>query len=49
MLHGAGWWYADGVLRPKLVTAFLAVDPCTVENGALQVRCDATVLHTCAK
>jgi hypothetical protein len=32
-----GYWYQNGVLLPDLVTAFIAVDPCTIENGCLQV------------
>lgn len=32
-----GYWYANGVLTPNLVSAFIAVDPCTRENGCLQI------------
>ncbi|MEX1250617.1 MAG: phytanoyl-CoA dioxygenase family protein [Hyphomonas sp.] len=32
-----GYWYQNGVLRPDLCSAFIAVDPCTRENGCLQV------------
>jgi ectoine hydroxylase len=32
-----GYWYQNGVLFPDLVSAFIAVDPCTRENGCLQV------------
>jgi hypothetical protein len=32
-----GYWYQNGVLQPLLTSVFLAVDPCTVENGCLQV------------
>ena len=32
-----GYWYQNGVLFPHLCSAFLAVDPCTRENGCLQV------------
>ncbi|QEG01765.1 1-deoxypentalenic acid 11-beta-hydroxylase [Stieleria maiorica] len=32
-----GYWYANGVLTPNLVSAFIAVDPATRENGCLQV------------
>ncbi|WP_182870955.1 phytanoyl-CoA dioxygenase family protein [Rhodopirellula sp. JC639] len=32
-----GYWYANGVLTPNLVSAFIAVDPATPENGCLQV------------
>ncbi len=32
-----GYWYQNGVLRPLLTSAFVAVDPCTRENGCLQV------------
>ncbi|WP_443747165.1 phytanoyl-CoA dioxygenase family protein [Asticcacaulis solisilvae] len=32
-----GYWYQNGVLRPDLCSAFIAIDPCTRENGCLQV------------
>ncbi|MBA4186952.1 MAG: phytanoyl-CoA dioxygenase family protein [Planctomycetaceae bacterium] len=32
-----GYWYQNGVLEPLLTSVFIAVDPCTVENGCLQV------------
>jgi hypothetical protein len=32
-----GYWYQNGVLFPDLTSAFIAVDPCTRENGCLQV------------
>src|SRR3954454_3413132 len=32
-----GYWYQNGVLFPDLVSVFIAVDPCTKENGCLQV------------
>jgi len=32
-----GYWYQNGLLRPLLASAFVAVDPCTRENGCLQV------------
>ncbi|MGB1925488.1 MAG: phytanoyl-CoA dioxygenase family protein [Rubripirellula sp.] len=32
-----GYWYQNGVLTPNLVSAFIAVDPATKENGCLQV------------
>lgn len=32
-----GYWYQNGVLFPDLVSVFLAIDPCTRENGCLQV------------
>lgn len=32
-----GYWYQNGVLFPELVSAFIAVDPCTRENGCVQV------------
>src|SRR3954469_2218248 len=32
-----GYWYQNGVLRPLLTSVFLAVDPCTRQNGCLQV------------
>ena len=32
-----GYWYSNGVLTPNLVSAFIAVDPATGQNGCLQV------------
>jgi ectoine hydroxylase len=32
-----GYWYQNGVLEPLLTSVFIAVDPCTRENGCLQV------------
>src|SRR5947207_5127524 len=32
-----GYWYHNGVLGPLLTSVFLAVDPCTRQNGCLQV------------
>ncbi len=32
-----GYWYQNGVLWPDLVSVFIAADPCTIENGCLQV------------
>lgn len=32
-----GYWYQNGVLQPLLVSAFIAVDPSTMQNGCLQV------------
>jgi len=32
-----GYWYQNGVLQPLLVSAFIAVDPSTRQNGCLQV------------
>ncbi len=32
-----GYWYSNGVLTPNLVSAFIAVDRATQENGCLQV------------
>src|SRR3954465_5997673 len=32
-----GYWYQNGVLQPLLTSIFLAVDPCTRQNGCLQV------------
>ncbi|MBL6725833.1 MAG: phytanoyl-CoA dioxygenase family protein [Rubripirellula sp.] len=32
-----GYWYQNGVLTPNLVSAFIAVDSATKENGCLQV------------
>ncbi len=32
-----GYWYQNGVLFPLLTSVFIAVDPCTKQNGCLQV------------
>lgn len=32
-----GYWYKNGVLRPDLITVFIAMDPCTKVNGGLQL------------
>lgn len=32
------YWYKNGVLRPDLVTVFIAMDKCAKVNGGLQVR-----------
>ncbi len=32
-----GYWYQNGILTPNMVSAFIAVDPATRENGCLQV------------
>jgi ectoine hydroxylase len=32
-----GYWYSNAVLTPNLVSAFIAVDPATRDNGCLQV------------
>ncbi|MGE5645192.1 MAG: phytanoyl-CoA dioxygenase family protein [Acidobacteriota bacterium] len=32
-----GYWYQNGVLFPLLMSAFIAVDPATRENGCMQV------------
>jgi ectoine hydroxylase-related dioxygenase (phytanoyl-CoA dioxygenase family) len=32
-----GYWYANGCLFPKMSTCLMALDPCTVRNGCLQV------------
>jgi hypothetical protein len=32
-----GYWYHNAVLLPLLTSVFIAVDPCTRENGCLQV------------
>jgi ectoine hydroxylase len=32
-----GYWYQNGVLFPDLVSVFIAADPCTRQNGCLQV------------
>jgi ectoine hydroxylase-related dioxygenase (phytanoyl-CoA dioxygenase family) len=32
-----GYWYQNAVLAPLLTSVFIAVDPCTRENGCMQV------------
>lgn len=32
-----GYWYQNGCLFPQMASLFIAVDPCTRENGCLQV------------
>jgi len=32
-----GYWYGDGFLFPRMMSAFVALDEATVENGCLQV------------
>jgi ectoine hydroxylase-related dioxygenase (phytanoyl-CoA dioxygenase family) len=32
-----GYWYQNGCLYPDMASVFIAIDPCTQENGCLQV------------
>lgn len=32
-----GYWYQNGCLFPDMLSVFIAIDPCTRENGCLQV------------
>ncbi len=32
-----GYWYQNGILKPDLCSAFIAIDRCTRDNGCLQV------------
>ena len=32
-----GYWYDQGFLFPNMISAFIALDPCTIENGCLRV------------
>jgi ectoine hydroxylase len=32
-----GYWYKNGCLFPDMLSVFIAVDPCTVQNGCMQV------------
>jgi hypothetical protein len=41
-----GYWYQNGVLLPLLTSVFVAVDPCTRENGCLQVIRES---HKCGR
>ena len=31
------YWYENGCLYPDMGAVFIALDPCTTENGCLQV------------
>lgn len=41
-----GYWYQNGVLMPLLTSVFIAIDPCTRENGCLQVIAHS---HQCGR
>ena len=41
-----GYWYQNGILTPNLTSVFVAVDPCTRENGCLQVLKNS---HRCGR
>src|ERR1700731_3598831 len=41
-----GYWYQNGVLTPQLTSVFIAVDPCTRENGCMQVIANS---HNCGR
>jgi ectoine hydroxylase len=32
-----GYWYENGCLFPDMLSVFIAIDPCTKENGCMQV------------
>lgn len=32
-----GYWYQNGCLFPDMLSVFIAVDPCTRENGCMQI------------
>lgn len=32
-----GYWYKNGCLFPDMLSVFIAIDPCTIENGCMQV------------
>jgi hypothetical protein len=32
-----GYWYLNGCLYPDMLSVFIAIDPCTKENGCMQV------------
>jgi hypothetical protein len=32
-----GYWYLNGCLFPDMLSVFIAIDPCTKENGCMQV------------
>lgn len=32
-----GYWYKNGCLFPDMLSVFIAIDPCTKENGCMQV------------
>ena len=31
------YWYYNGYLYPEMMTVFVALDPCTKQNGCLEV------------
>lgn len=33
----SGYWYKNGCMFPDMLTAFIAVDKCIVENGCMSV------------
>ena len=41
-----GYWYQNGCLFPHMASLFIAVDPCTRENGCLQVIAGS---HECGR
>ncbi|MSR81054.1 MAG: phytanoyl-CoA dioxygenase family protein [Gemmataceae bacterium] len=41
-----GYWYQNGCLFPHMASLFIAVDPCTRENGCLQVIAGS---HQCGR
>ncbi len=41
-----GYWYQNGCLFPHMASLFIAVDPCTRENGCLQVIAGS---HACGR
>ncbi|MEI6325278.1 MAG: phytanoyl-CoA dioxygenase family protein [Gemmataceae bacterium] len=41
-----GYWYQNGCLFPNMASLFIAVDPCTRENGCLQVIAGS---HECGR
>jgi hypothetical protein len=43
-----GYWYKNDIMFPQMLTAFIAVDKCTPENGCMQARRQLLRLHVLA-
>ncbi len=40
----AGYWYKNGNIYPDMLTAFIAVDKCTLENGCMKVAQERKIM-----
>ena len=43
-----GYWYMSGNMTPDMCTVFIAMDPCDMGNGCLEVCNDSTAFGDCA-